>query len=199
MRDLYNGVKGKYVCPANNWQQSDFPPYCQDSKHGYTNGPASAFYDANLYQDGGDRRWLDIQLPFTISSPAAQRLSKIELLRRRYQGTGTFGFNMWGYQMTALDILQFTLPLLKWQDKLLEVSAHRFLLNKQTVEGTDVTVLGTEVDLVETDPSVYAWSTGEELTPQGYQQANLPARGDVASSIDYSTITNTPGITVNGS
>jgi hypothetical protein len=198
IRDLYNAVRGKYVCPANNWQQSDIPYWAADARHGYSNGPAECFYDANLAQDGGDRRWLDLQFPFTISSATVQRLAKIELLRRRQQGTGTFAWNMWMYQTTALDVVECTLPLLRWQDKLLEIQAHRMTLNKQNINGTDVTLLGTEIDLQETDPGVYSWSTTEELSPAGYKQATLPARGDIATQIDYSTVANTPTITVNG-
>ena len=174
IRDLYNGVKGTYICRENNWQTSDIPPYAQDALHGYTNGPAQYSYDANLGADGGDRRWFDTQLPFTVSSSMAQRLAKIELLRRRHQGAGTFAFNLWGYQMTVLDILQFTLPVLNWNSKLLEISAHRLTLGKQNVGGSEVTLLGTEIDVQETDPSVYEWSVTEELTPQGFQQAALP-------------------------
>ena len=37
-----------------------------------------------------------------------------------------------------------------------------------------MTLLGTQVDLQETDPSVYDWSTTEELSPEGYRQAAIP-------------------------
>jgi hypothetical protein len=81
---------------------SDFPPYAQDTDHGYASGsPLFPFGDANLAADGGDRRWLDIQLPFTISWSMAQRLAKIELMRRRQQGTGTFVYDMALYQATC--------------------------------------------------------------------------------------------------
>ena len=178
VRDLYNGVKGTYISPDNNWQTSDIPPYAQDAKHGYTNGPAQYFNDANLAADGGERRWEDIQLPFTISSSMAQRLCKIELLRRRHQGTGTFAFDLSMYRASALDLLQFTLPVLGWTNKLLEISGHRLTVTKQNSPGgQEVTLLGCEIDVVETDPSIYDWSLSEELTPQGYQQAALPSIG----------------------
>jgi hypothetical protein len=176
IRDLFNGCKGTYICPSNKWQPSDIPPYAQDTDHGYASGGGSPFVlypfgDANLYADGGDRRWLDIQLPFTISASMAQRLCKIELMRRRQQGTGTFSYNMALYQATALDVFQMTLPMLGWYNKLLEISAFRFKLDKVD----KVTLLGTEIDVQETDPSVYDWSVTEELTPEGYQQAALPS------------------------
>jgi hypothetical protein len=193
VRDLYNGVKGTFISPSNNWQSSDFPAYAQDTNHGYASGsPIYPEGDANLAADGGDRRWLDIQLPFTISSATAQRLAKIELLRRRQQGTGTFSFNMTLYKATALDIVQFTLPVLGWNGKRLEVAAHRFTLNKGQASGSDqeVTVLGTELDLQETDPAIYDWSAGEELlaTGGGYSKApNLPTSQTTTQNVPAPT------------
>jgi hypothetical protein len=183
IRDLYNGCKGTYISPINKWQSSDFPPYAQDTDHGYASGsPLYPFGDANLAADGGDRRWLDIQLPFTISVSMAQRLAKIELIRRRQQGTGTFAYNLALYQATALDVIQMTLPLLGWSNKLLEIAAFRFTLDKVNAGGKDVTLLGTQIDLQETDPSVYAWSISEELSPEGYQQAAMPTNVGVTGA-----------------
>jgi hypothetical protein len=168
-RDLYNGVKGTYVSPVNDWQASDIPPYAQDEQHGYAS-------DANLIEDGNERRWLDVQFPFTISSSTAQRLAKIELLRRRQQGTGTFVFNLAMYKATVLDIVEMTFPFLGWSHKLLEVVSHRFTLQRQSGDaGNEATLLGTEIDLQETSPSIYAWDPNEELTPQGFKGAVLPS------------------------
>jgi hypothetical protein len=197
IRDLYNGVKGTYISPANNWQSSDIPPYAQDQLHGYMSGsPMYPFGDANLAADGGERRWLDIQLPFTISSSMAQRLEKIELMRRRQQGTGTFSYNMAMYRATALDVVTMTLPLLNWVEKLLEIAAHRFTIQKQQVDGNDVTLLGTEIDVQETDSSVYDWSPTEELTVQGFQQPTIPGSIDGGGStlVNNSNYANTPAI-----
>ena len=172
--NLYNGVKGTYISPVNNWQSSDFPRYAQDGLHGYTWSSPTYSNDLNLEHDGGDRRWLDIQLPFTISCPTAQRLAKIELMRRRQQGTGTFLLNMAGYQLVPPDILSMTLAYFGWTNKYLEVLAARFKLDRQQDSGQEVTLLGVEIDVQETDPSVYDWEVIEELSPQGYQQPGVP-------------------------
>jgi hypothetical protein len=182
-RDLYNGCKGTFISPGNKWQSSDFPPYAQDTKHGYASGsPLDPWGDANLAADGGDRRWLDIQLPFTISVSMAQRLAKIELLRRRQQGTGTFIYDMALYQAIVLDIIQMTLPMLGWKNKLLEIAAFRFALDKANSGKNEVTLLGTQLDVQETDPSVYAWHTSEELSPAGYQQAKMPTNTGITGT-----------------
>jgi len=175
-RDLFNGVKGKFVSPVNNWQPADFPPYCEDGRHGFIG--SSALYENDIYleQDGGIRIWKDIQLPFTISYAAAQRIACIELRRSRQQGTGTFRFNMWGYQLTVLDIMSVTFSFLGWTDKLLEVVKHRFLINEREDNGVKVIDLSTEVDVNESDPSVYAWDGfSQQLSPMGYQQSVMPS------------------------
>lgn len=165
---LFNGVKGTYISPANNWQSSDFPRYAQDTHHGYSE-------DDNLIADGGDRRWLDVQFPFTISCATAQRLAKIELLRRRYQGTGTFSFNMSAYRFATLDILALSLSYFGWSGKYLEILASRFKMEQQQLgDSQQGLVLGVEVDVQETDPAIYSWSYGEELSAAGYQQAIVP-------------------------
>ena len=105
----------------------------------------------------------------------AQRLAKIELMRRRQQGTGTFAYNMALYQAIVLDVIQMTLPMLGWSNKLIEIASFRFTLDKaEGAGGKQVTLLGTQIDLQETDPSVYDWGIAEELSPEGYQQAAMP-------------------------
>lgn len=168
-RDLFNGVKATYVSPLNSWQASDMPPYAQDTNHGYTNpGGGTGYYDLNLTADGGNRRWLDLQFPFTNSVSMAQRIAKIELMRRRYQGSGTLIFNLAMLQMTALDVIAWNFPFFNWTNHLTEVTAMRFTIQKQTENGG--MLLGTELDIQDTDPSIYSWSTAEELSPEGYQQ-----------------------------
>jgi hypothetical protein len=160
MRDLFNGVKATYISPSNNWQATDMPPYAQDVNHGYES-------DANLAADGGDRRWLDIQLPFTNSVSMAQRIAKIELLRRRQQGAGTFVFNLAMFRLTALDVVSLDLSFFSWSGKLLEITGHRFVPNKVATDSGSATTLHTEIDVQETDSTIYDWSTSEELAAGG--------------------------------
>jgi hypothetical protein len=177
VKDLYNGVKGTYVSPANSWQAADFPYYAQDSLHGYDPDNLIPQYggDANLQADGGQRRWKDIQLPFTTSPSMAQRIAKIELLRSRNFGTGTVRCNMAAYQFIPLDILLVNNSILGWYEKYVEVSNVRLKMTKQSLaNGQEVTLLGMELDLQETDSNIYAWSVEEQLSPFGYQQAVIP-------------------------
>lgn len=185
IRELYNGVKGTYLSPDNNWTQTDAPYYAQDKSHGYDPGNLIPQYqgDINLAADGGERRWLDVHLPFTISCPTAQRIFKIELLRRRFFGTGTFTLNITGYQLVPLDIISAYVPFLGWTQKILEVINTRLLIQKESAgDGYETVRLGVEIDVQETDSSIYQWSIEEELTPQGYLQGNWQAQNFTESN-----------------
>ena len=176
--DLFNGVKGTYVSEANQWQQSDFPSYAQDTLHGYTNGTAAHDNDANWDADG-QRLWKDVQLPFTTSVSMAQRLAKIELLRIRQQGRGLAVGMMTMYKSAPLDTVYFSYAPFAWVNKVLEIANCRLIQSKaRAAGGQQVTLLGTELDIQEADPSVYAWSATEELSAQGYSY--LPGLQNVA-------------------
>jgi hypothetical protein len=176
--NLFNGVKGTYISPFNNWQPADFPRYAQDTYHGYDS-------DANLMADGGDRRWLDVQLPFTVSCATAQRIAKIELLRRRHQGTGTFPLSMAAYPYIPMDVIEVDLPFFGWTGKNLDVLESRLKMSDGSDDsGTRVPTLSVEIEVQETDESIYAWSVGEELSPEGYQQAIVPDNRTPAAPTD---------------
>jgi hypothetical protein len=171
VRDLYNAVKGTYVSPDNKWQMTDYPYYAQDALHGY-DGPLQYGGDINLAADGGVRRFFDVQLPFTISASMAQRIAKIELLRRRQFNTATFVLNMAGLQFVPMDVFAATSTQLAWTNNTVEAQAVRFKTDKQE---NGAVVLYTELDVQETNSDIYDWTVFEELSPQGYQQTVVPA------------------------
>lgn len=190
VRDLFNGAKGTYISPENKWQATDFPGYAQDSQHGYA-GPLADGGDILLAADGGERRWIELHFPFTISAATAQRLAKIELLRRRgragtatagsppavsagYGGSGTFALNLAGLQFAPLDVFQATVNFFGWSGKLLEVAAVRPKTEEVGEGDRKLMRLGIEIDVQETDSSIYAWSVEEELSAQGYRQTEWP-------------------------
>jgi hypothetical protein len=168
IRDTCNGVKGVYVSPENDYQQADFPPYMQDLTHGYDSNPAQPQYQGDpwLAEDNGERIFKDVHLPCTIYPATAQRLAKIELIRTRFQWRGTIRCTMKAYQAVALDVIQITHPRYTWVNETFEVLSSRFVWDKS---GSTPTI-AVELDLAQTDPSIYAWSIAEELTPQGYAQ-----------------------------
>lgn len=203
-RDLFNGCRGTYISKSNKWTATDFPPYRQDEDHGYGPGgltPAgsSGFqYDASLEADGGDRRDLVIQLPFTTSYSCAQRVAKIELLRRRNpgvlrtRGNGTLALNMVAYQAATLDLAVATSPYFGWSSQQLELTNVRLVVTEGNPEEGEGPALKVEWDIQETDPEIYDWSTLEELSPAGYVQPAVPGIG----SFTFFPTETIPGVSV---
>jgi len=160
IRDTANAVKGAMSSPENDYQQADIPPYMQDATHGYASDPY-------LAEDGGERIFLETNFPCTNSSAVAQRLAKIALLRLRNQMRLTTRFTLKAYQAVALDVIQLTHPRYTWVNKNFEV-----LSSKLGFEQKDNGALTpyVELDLAETDSSIYDWLVTEQLTPQGYKE-----------------------------
>lgn len=196
-RELANGVRGRFVCPSypynqygpgypNNqkvsgifdgqWQACDIPPYAQDSLHGYAS-------DANYAADGNTRLWLDTTFPFTISVATAQRLAKILLLRNRQQGTGTITVGLRGIQCACLDTIYLNHSRFGWSNKIVEITNMRHIF--QEAKDGDGVLLYYELDVQETDSSVYNWSTSEELSVEDNPSPVMPGRGIISQATFY--------------
>jgi hypothetical protein len=156
IRDVCNGVKGTYTSPVTNWQSADIPPYAEDVLHRYAS-------DRWLAADGGVRLWRDVSFPATTSAATAQRLAKIELERTRREGRLTLHCDMSAYPAVALDVAEFSYPRYGWTNKTFEVLSSTLVL--QTDPNGGAPRLGVDLELAETDSTVYDWSTTEELTP----------------------------------
>jgi hypothetical protein len=161
IRDTCNGVKGTYISPENAYQQADVPAFMCDVAHGYVS-------DAYLTEDGGERIFREANFPCTDSSAIAQRLAKIALMRTRFQGRGTIRCTLKAYQAVALDTIQITHPHYGWANKVFEATSSKFGFDKSG----DTPRPYVELDIAETDPSIFNWTPTEQLTPQGYQQPN---------------------------
>lgn len=111
------------------------------------------------------------QLSFSAvcSVTQAQRLAKIELLRNRFQGSGSFPCQLSLFSAQCCDTVQFTFGKMGWSSKLLEVVGCTSSVEMATVgDGEDEHEVPMErfsLKLAETDPSIYAWDPDqEELT-----------------------------------
>lgn len=205
-RDLINCVKGTYIAPnypysvsgnyygsngkdANGgtqsnfqyeWQPTDFPAYMQDADHGYAvNQP--------LLNANGVELWSDLRLQFVTSAATAQRLAKIKMMRNQQQGSGTLPFNLSAYRCQPMDVIQFTFTPLQMTDQALEVSDLR-LAQKQDGNGT--LCYHVELDVQQTDISVYSWSTAEEMTPSGSTSPQRYDPGFVSTPVSPSITDN---------
>lgn len=175
----FNAVRGQFISPENDWQPDDFPAY------------ASSVY---LAEDGGERVWDDITLPFTLSSSTAQRLAKIHLERRRRQmavamtgklstwraavgDTVLASYDRWGFAAKPFTVARVGLTL--------------------SAEG-DRPVLTPELVLQETSPAVYDWSATEETIYAAAPRTTLPSAFEVAAPGAIS-VTESKYVTATGS
>jgi hypothetical protein len=157
--DSFNAVRGTFISPDNDWQVDDFPAY------------ESATY---LAEDGGERRWRDIALPFTISASMAQRLARIELEKARRQmtvnlngklsawrvsvgGTAMLSYARWGMSAKPFDVESLTLNL----------------------SGDESPELVPNLVLRETSPLVYDWDATEAAIYAVAPRTTLPSVFDV--------------------
>lgn len=180
IRDLPNRVTGTHTSPEwpfnvfgnyykhtnqveNNFDQkftaTSFPYYAQDSLHGYPS-------DEWLTQDNGHERPLELSLPTVLSVTQCQRVAKINLLRQRArQGSGTLEMNLSAYTLQPCDTMNFSFQSVGWTQGVLEVVGTALKVDKvDTGDNEDAYAIRYTVTVQETDPSIYAWSTIEELT-----------------------------------
>jgi hypothetical protein len=191
-RELYNRVNGTYIAAnypynvagdlydSNGWyngtiqnnfpfafQPTNYPQYAMDALHGYGT-------DILLAQDNGRQLPWEITQNCCLSISQAQRCAKIALMRNRQQATGTIPMtlNAW-QQVEPIDVIQMNIPQFNYANKQLEITATRFTVEKNQ-EG--IPECRFQVDVQETDQSVYEWDAAtEELSP--YDVPSNPTSG----------------------
>lgn len=161
-REDANGVKGVFTNPDVNWQPDDFPAIESDTY---------------LAEDGGERRWKDIDLTsFVASGTQAQRIAKIDLLRMRQALSEAATFKLTAWAAVPGRTLARTDAQLGWSAKAFEIQDSELVV----VEGDDGNVtLAVKQFLRETAAAVYDWSTSEEQTVDLAPNTNLPLLSDV--------------------
>jgi hypothetical protein len=162
-REIFNGVKGVFTSPQNQWQPADYPPV------------TNATYTT---QDGGVRIWQDIELPFTTSNATAQRLSKIALERVRQQIVVRMPCKLTALRVQAGDNVMVTNTRLGWSAKVFEVQSFSFVPEPQE---NGAVALGVDLILRETAAGVWDWNDGEETTIDLAPNTNLPNPFSVAA------------------
>ena len=156
----FNGVRGQFVSPDNDWQPDDFPAY------------QSAVYVA---EDGGQEDWLDLNLPFTTSSSTAQRLARIELERQRRQQSVRFAGKLKAWAAASGETVMLSYARWGFAEKPFEVQD--IVLSVQDNGGTATLV--PDLTLRETSPLVYSWDATEEQIYAAAPRTTLPSPFDV--------------------
>lgn len=152
-QELYNTVKGVYVSPQNQYQASDYPVISVPSY---------------VTEDGGEKIFRELNLPFTSSAPTAQRVARILLERNRRQISVTMRCNMKAFQLAVGDTVQVTDPDFGWTNKTFEVIAWDF-------DPSGESGLTVELGLLEIDSNVYAWTpASDETDVPAAPSTNLP-------------------------
>jgi hypothetical protein len=162
-REIFNGIKGVYTSPDNQWQPADFPPITNST---YTN------------EDGGVRIWQDIELPFTTSSATSQRLAKIALERVRQQIVVRLPCKLTALRVQAGDNIMLTNERLGFSSKVFEVQSFAFAPDQQP---NGAVGLGVDLILRETESGVWDWNDGEETIVDLAPNTNLPNPFSVAA------------------
>jgi hypothetical protein len=151
-----NAVRGVFVDPNNRWQPTDFPALISDT---YTS------------QDGGERIWADLDLTgFETSAARAQRLAKVELLRRRNPLTFSTTWRLSAWRAMTARTVAVNFTRYGWSSKVFEVVESRFVV----IESDDGPALGVEMVMRETGAAIYDWATSEEQTQDLTPNTTLP-------------------------
>lgn len=172
-RENFNCVKGVFQSADNKYVATDFPPL------------ESATFIA---QDGGEKVFKNIVLPFTSSASMAQRLAKIELLKARQQITLTLPMKLNALQANVGDIVRINNTRFGWSNKPFEVVAANISLEVN---------LGVDLQLREISTDVFDWSTSEEQEFDPAPNTNLPNAFQVGEITDL-TITATNVLSPDG-
>jgi hypothetical protein len=138
-RDLFNRVRGTFSGPETDWQVTDYPAI--------TSGTF-------LTVDGGLESTADIDLPFTSTSTACQRIGKIALYRAREQIVVNSSFGIRALQVQIGDIVMFTNARAGWLSKEFEVVDWRLSLTAEMD-------LQVQLTLREISSAVFDWDAEE--------------------------------------
>jgi hypothetical protein len=154
-RDNFNAVKGTFVSPKANYEETDFPPI------------RNAFYRA---QDNNEEIFEDIQLPFTTSGSTAQRIAKILLEQVRQPIVVELTATLKAFQVEAGETINLTWARFGWTAKTFDVLE----LEPQFIGSGDNLVLGVRLVLKETAAAIYDWNSGEETRIDLAPNTSLP-------------------------
>ncbi len=159
--DAFNTVRGTYISPSADYNETDFP---------------SVKNDTYIAEDGV-QVFEDIALGFVTSPSQAQRLAKIKLEKSRQGISVGFPATIAALQNKVGDTIYLTMPRFGWTAKIFEIVDLAFAEER---DGT----LGVDLELRETASGVYDYNSGEETTVDLAPNTGLPSAFDVAEPTD---------------
>ncbi|MFZ3188616.1 MAG: hypothetical protein WA180_09160 [Candidatus Sulfotelmatobacter sp.] len=163
-RDAANGIKGTYVpgyLPSNSpaalslnqvpptWASTNYPPW-----------QSAAF----IAEDGGQIIWQDVDFDFVTSLWQAQRLAKIELMRKRFQQSFTLPCKLSAFQLEAGDTFYFTHTRWGVVSQVCEVVQTSLVMSAHSGAAPSV---GVDLIVRQTDPSIYEFTAPTSASNYG--------------------------------
>ena len=160
-RDNYNAIKGIFSPPETNYVPTDYPVL------------TSSTFET---EDGGERRFIDYNLPYTTSSPMAQRLAKIALFRNRQQIAMQVSCNLNAFDLSVGDNVAITNSRLGFSSKVFQVVEWSLALRS---DNDNNPILGVDLFLRENNSAVYDWDADEKVFT--LDNTNLPNPFNIAA------------------
>ena len=155
LRERFNAVKGQYYSPINLGVPAEYPQI------------KNAFYQT---EDGGERIFGILDLPFTSRPHTAQRLAKIKLEEHRQSIIFKGGFRLTALAIQPTDTILLSIPRLGWDRKPFEVIEWEFVGKS---DDKRIPIFTVDMTLRETASGIYDWNMGEETTVDLAPNTNL--------------------------
>ena len=155
LRERFNAVKGQYISSLNLGVPAEYPQI------------KNSFYQG---EDGGERIFGILDLPFTPRPHAAQRLAKIKLEEHRQSIVFKGSFNLTVLAIQPTDTILLSIPRMGWDRKPFEVVEWEFV---EKSDDKKMPVFVVDVTLRETASGIYDWNMGEETTTDLAPNTNL--------------------------
>lgn len=149
-RELPKGIRGTYVDPDRNWQETEFPTL-----------DIPGVFD---HQD-----YLDLELPFTSSNSAAQRISKVFLYRARAEESVKVSMLPTSLRSVPGDVVAFESARLG-KSLLMEVVDTSFSIESDDTGGLK---LETTLGLQSYDATAWDWDPATEEQDLAEGSTNL--------------------------
>ena len=167
-RDLYNSVTGKVSAEydftdPNTTSLIDFVP---------TDYPmvTSSVLET---EDGGERKTLELPLPFTTDLLQAQRIAKQTLFRSREQIVVNARFGLKAFQARVGDNIKLSNTRMGWNQKVFEVVGWKFSYGTGAALEVDLTLKENSEDAYDWNAEASVFSTNNTTLPR-YNYAPQP-------------------------
>ena len=141
-RNNFNAVKGQWIAEETNWQLADYPSI------------TSATFEA---EDGDERIFRELDLPFTNSNATAQRLAKLALFRSRQQVQLSGRMKLTAFKYDVGDTINITIDRFGFSSKVFEITSWSL-----SVEGGESPALGVDVTMREIVSTVFDFTASTE-------------------------------------